>query len=493
MNYLKKILLIIVALIISVIFCLINDDSTSYYGAKNAYRVYLNGKSIGLIESKEELESYINKEQQEIKKKYDVDTIYIPKGLEIKQELTYNNKIEFADNIYEEIKDQEPFTIQGYKITIIKENKMQETDEEAQENKVTTTEKILYVLDRKILEKAINNVVVSFLTEEEYNAYLEKNQPEIEDQGEIIENVYLADDIKIKKDYIPVNEEIFVNEKELTSYLLFGTTKIQKTYKVKSGDTIVQIANNNKLSPQEFLVANRNLSSEDSLLYEGQEVVIGLINPLITVVEELHKVERQTIKYKTEIIKDPSYYASYSEVVQNGVNGESRVIQKIKKENGNIASAVIIDTEELTPAVNKIIKTGTKSEYLVGSTDLWGWPTRTPYIISDTFRWRWGKMHNAIDITGTGKGSPIYAVNDGTVITARAYHSSLGNYIEINHHNGYITLYAHLQKMYVKVGQGVHRGDVIGTMGNTGFSTGTHLHFGVKLNGTYIDPFRLYR
>lgn len=492
MSKLKIVLFSLIAFAISFFAVVLIKYNPSSFGAEKLYRVYLEGKTIGLIESKKDLEEYIDEKQQAIKNKYNVESVYTPKKLEIREELTYNNNVKTIENIYKTIEQDAAFTIEGYKVTIYKET-LGEDKGDGSEVEVITEKKYLYVLNKEILETAIDNTITSFVGEEEYQAYKEQNQMEITDEGEIIENVYIDEKVTLKKEYISINETIFTDAKDLTSYLMFGTTDIQKKYKVKSGDTIAKIANANRLAPIELLIANNDLGSENSLLYEGQEIVIGLIDPVLTVVEEIHSVESQEVKFSTQIIEDSSMYAGYSKIEQKGVNGVTRVTQKIKLKNEEIVSAINISTEEITPPVTQIVKAGSRTHYIVASTDLWGWPTRTPYKISSYYEYRWGRMHNGIDITGTGgKGSPIYAVNDGTVTTAK-YTGDYGYHVVINHNNGYTTLYAHLNKMYVVVGQGVHRGDVIGGMGTTGRSTGVHLHFEVRRNGNRINPFLIYQ
>ena len=73
------------------------------------------------------------------------------------------------------------------------------------------------------------------------------------------------------------------------------------------------------------------------------------------------------------------------------------------------------------------------------------------------------------------------------------YSNGYGYYIEINHGNGFITLYGHCSKLYVTAGETVSKGQVIAAMGSTGWSTGTHLHFEVTYNGNLINPFSLYQ
>lgn len=96
------------------------------------------------------------------------------------------------------------------------------------------------------------------------------------------------------------------------------------------------------------------------------------------------------------------------------------------------------------------------------------------------------KMHNGIDF-GTGFNASVYAAADGKVLLAR-YSQSFGNWIMIEHENGYTSVYAHLNSMAVRNGQAVNKGDQIGLTGSTGRSTGAHLHYEVRLNGTPVNP-----
>ncbi len=84
-------------------------------------------------------------------------------------------------------------------------------------------------------------------------------------------------------------------------------------------------------------------------------------------------------------------------------------------------------------------------------------------------------------------GSPVYATAEGTVVHA-GWESGYGNMVEIRHEFGLATRYGHLSKVRVEVGQRVSRGDRIGDMGNTGRSTGTHLHYEVRTGGTAVNP-----
>ncbi len=97
-----------------------------------------------------------------------------------------------------------------------------------------------------------------------------------------------------------------------------------------------------------------------------------------------------------------------------------------------------------------------------------------------------GRPHYAMDIA-ISAGTPIYASNDGSVVTA-TWHSSYGNYILLDHGNGKSTLYAHCSGLAVSSGQSVSKGQVIGYVGSTGYSTGNHLHFEFRVNGQKVNP-----
>ena len=291
MNKAKYIFLTLLALAISIITVILQSTSYVYYEAQNVYRVYLNGNSLGIIESKKELENYVNKKQEALKEKYNVDNVYIPQGLKIVKETTYNEKTESVQEIYNKISNEEDFTINGYTVTI---TDMKESEKDQKGD--TSTQKIkeyLYILDEKILREAVNEVVKSFVNDSEYEDYLNETKKDPKSIGESIENVYIKEQISIKKGRIPANQKIYQTKQELAKYLLFGTNDKNKTYKVKDGDSVKSISNQNKMSTEEFLIANQDITDENALLYKGQEVVISYINPRITIVEETHSVKKE--------------------------------------------------------------------------------------------------------------------------------------------------------------------------------------------------------
>ena len=111
------------------------------------------------------------------------------------------------------------------------------------------------------------------------------------------------------------------------------------------------------------------------------------------------------------------------------------------------------------------------------------WPVSGP--ITSGFGWRWGRMHEGIDI-GAACGTPIRAAASGTVVYA-GWMDGYGNLTIIDHGGGMATAYGHQSAIYVGGGS-VSQGQTIGAVGSTGHSTGCHLHFEVRVNGTPVNP-----
>lgn len=457
--------------------------SKQNHDPEEVYRVYLKGKALGLIKSKSALENYIDKQQATIKKKYGVDKVYVPDELDIIKEITFNEKVLSTKNVYGKIKDISPFTIDGYDIVI---KGLTSTNSEGK--KVKAKDINLYTLDKSKFKSAVKKTVESFVTKEKYDSYANDDQAEIKETGSIIENLYIKNKISIQTKKIPVNKEIYMTEEELSKILLFGTTDEQQKYTVKSGDTIEDVAFNNKISTEEFLIANPDFKDKNSLLFEGQEVTIGVLHPQFSLIEEDHTVTDQEVNYETETKYDATKSRNYSVVEQAGVKGKNRVTQKIQKVNRETTNVVTTKTEELQAPVKEIVVKGGKQNSggsysgagygaAVATRGEWGWPA-TCMSVSSPFGYRWGVLHDGTDIAGCGFGSNIFASQAGTVEKV-SYKYDNGQYIIINHHNGFYSLYAHLSAQSVREGQQVTKGQVIGAMGRTGAATGVHLHYSI--------------
>lgn len=147
--------------------------------------------------------------------------------------------------------------------------------------------------------------------------------------------------------------------------------------------------------------------------------------------------------------------------------------------------------DELETELKRLASSSATSQYTGGSMT---WPLPGFYTITSPFGNRLHpilkvyKMHTGVDIAGAGcNGKNVVAAADGKVINA-GWISGYGYTVMIDHGGGIVTLYAHSQKLLVSVGQQVKRGDTIMLVGSTGYATGPHLHFEVRVNGKYVNP-----
>ena len=492
---------LVIILVGALAFCLGFKD-TSQKVPKNLYQVYLDGESIGMVESGISLEKYINQKEESIKEKYHVNKVYMPNGVEIKPITTYSKSINSNEEIYGKIVSKKQFTIKGVIVTIKKDDKEKP--------------KYIYVLNRKIFDDAIVELIKSFVDDEEYEAYMNSSQKEIVDIGSIIRDIDISEKITYRNAYISINEKIFTNATNLAKYLLYGTEEKQSTYQVQEGDTVETVANANKLNVQEFLIANPKFKSANTLLYTGQEVNIGLINPMLSVEVLIDSTKDEERAYSISVKYDDTQPKGVEYVTQEGENGIYRVSREYKYVNGQMSDVAPLNSVELKPSINKVVVRGDKEIPHIADLSYWAWPTETPYTITTYYGYRWGSMHAAIDIY-YGYGSNVYAANNGTVELVKggctpgnlSCNGRQGNVIYINHNIGnYHSVYMHLATILVKEGQVVSRGQVIGKMGNSGEVypvpssynpySGTHLHFATwrgfpNRGGSPFDPLSLYR
>ena len=322
-------ILLLFSLVITTGFTNINNEPHT------VYRVYLKGKSLGLIKSKNSFENYIDEKQEEIKRKYNVNKVYAPTDLDIEKEITFSNELKTNKEVYEEIKDISPFTIDGY---IVKIRGIESKNEKGKTAKPKTQS--IYVLKKEVFTNTIEKTAKSFIKPEDYDNFANNTQKEIQDTGKIIEAIYIKNKITIKRAKIPVDKQIYESEDDLSKYLLFGTTEDQAKYTIKDGDTISDVAFNNKISVEEFLIANPDLQDENSLLSPGQVVTLGILKPQFSLVEEDHVVKREQKKYNTETRYDNNQLVGYEKVLQKGVAGENKVTKKDQKINRETVNEV---------------------------------------------------------------------------------------------------------------------------------------------------------
>ena len=285
-----------------------------------------------------------------------------------------------------------------------------------------------------------------------------------------------------------VTEATLVEPTEITSVeetvQLLQTGAAQKeTYAVRAGDVLGSIAKAHSLTTAQLLELNPGLTAT-SVLQIGQELNVTVEKPFVSVKAVFEKKKVETIDFAKIVEEDPTMLKGEKVVKQEGAVGKKEVTYLITEENGVRTERIQKDENVLVEPENRIVVIGTKVIPSVG-TGTFAWPAEGGYISSQMGH-RWGRYHYGIDIARPS-GYTIKASDNGVVKTA-GRHSTYGNYVVIDHNNGYETLYAHLSKISVSVGEVIGQGAALGVMGSTGRSTGTHLHFEVHKNGSEVNP-----
>ncbi len=186
--------------------------------------------------------------------------------------------------------------------------------------------------------------------------------------------------------------------------------------------------------------------------------------------------------YSTEKVPDSSLTKGATKVVQKGSKGVTKVVDEVYIIDGKEVSRATISKTVVSEPVKQIVHYGTKVSVVTGR---FMRPVSGGSITS-YYGYRRSGFHTGIDIARP-TGTKIYAADGGTV-TFAGRSGGYGLLIKIDHGNGYSTYYAHCSALSVKKGQQVNKGDVIGKVGSTGNSTGSHLHFEVRLNGATKNP-----
>lgn len=233
------------------------------------------------------------------------------------------------------------------------------------------------------------------------------------------------------------------------------------------------------------------LDSINRIHGKDQEVIQSLVDKQKKLEEKKKEQEQNKLTLKNKEAKLVQQKAEYDQIIED-IKLE---MVKTQEKRDNIKAAESKAERELQDLLDK---DDSKSGSYSGGE--YRWPvdrSRGSCYISSGFGWRWmgfNHWHTGVDISASGiAGTPILASKAGKVVTSAYDASGFGNYVVISHGkdskgNSYMTKYAHATRMIVSVGQKVRKGQVIGYVGSTGWSTGPHLHFEVRVNGVEKNP-----
>ncbi len=416
----------------------------------DANKVIIDGVVVGIIPNGTSIDSIIKKIQEDYEKAENVNnTIYeITSNITIENIMTFSHNLSNIDDISNIISNCIDFKINSY-------------------------------------ELLVDNIHIGYFeTQEECNNIIEEVKERflaIYFLGKNVTKLELDKEITIKEAIIHKDELSIMSFDDAVEIIL-SDRLVDKDRIVSSIVQLDSIFNS--------CIVSTDCSYDDiaNAISTNGTATVTILERLINFNVNVTSSTVTSIAYSTSYKANTSLHHSASKVSKNGVNGSKTVTYDNFYVNGKLSSSNIISTKTVDP-VTKIVEYGTKINYYEKVTALTGigyfkWPT------TGRITYAYNPQHQAIDIASSYK-THILASAAGTVKTVDYIKETRGHYVEIEHSNGYTTMYAHMAYPAVKVGQKVSQGDIIGYMGSTGdVATGVHCHFVIynTKTGVCIDP-----
>lgn len=465
--------------------------------SKEYYVVTINNEQIGAVGNKDDaynaylnVRSRINKEAQ--------DVVYLDKEIIVTQKTKlFGKKLDIQDLediIYEKVKDDGININKNAYTVIVNNNKLTLRNEsdvvellERIKDQYDTSGKFHIELQKSVTQcdeiQYDTNIVSSDKTVIEAARVLAS----IDEDGTVVnelDNPYYQDGVLSVEfvEGVKVTKTLATDEKCMTvdkayEYLTNETEDMQ-IYEVKQGDCLTFIAENHGLYMAELLALNPTLTW-DSMLSLGQEIIISIPKPELSVVVKEEITTTEEFYEDTIYVDNPDVYSGTNTVIREAEAGIREAVVLVEYTNGNESGRTLLKETVTKEAVPRIVEKGTKEM-----------PTYIKPIsggtLTSNFGKRWGTIHYGVD-WACPIGTNVMASCDGKVVTA-GWQNGYGYTVVLSHSDGSTTRYAHLSKIAVSIGDKVSQGDIIAYSGNTGNSTGPHIHFEIMINGTKVDP-----
>lgn len=284
--------------------------------------------------------------------------------------------------------------------------------------------------------------------------------------------------------------EAFLMEEELTPLqtAIEQVTKdkeVNVVYEVVAGDTLSRIAEKTNIPTERIIELNESIESETSTIRIGDELIVTVPEPELSVVRTEQKYIEEAYDADVIYIDNDDWYTTEEVTRQEPSTGFRNAVALVTYRNDKELKKEIVKEEILMEAIPKIVERGTKIP-----------PTYIKPISGGRLTSRFGRRtsptrgasssHKGVD-WGVPRGTAVVAASGGTV-TKAGWGGGYGYVVYIKHPGGTETRYAHCSKVLVSAGQTVKQGQKIALSGNTGISTGPHLHFEIRINGTAVNP-----
>lgn len=414
--------------------------SLSYFGM--GLEVFVDGVSCGFVENKSDIEQIIKDVEQETAE-------YLGRPYNLNADITYSLSYIQRDRIIEPEQ--------------LKENLFGKVNE--------LSMNYVLLLDGEIVGANSSKASLELLKQK----VLDLKSPKVDGlESSFLQDITVEHRL-VANSYVKTVEEI---EAELMS-----STKEVQMHSVQSGESLSEIADIYGISEKVLETLNPDVS--ENQMQVGSQIRVAATVPVVSVKSTRTITYEEPIAYDVEVQYDDSMYKTESKITQKGQVGTAQVTADVVYVNGEEVEKVETGRVTLEEPTLEIKVVGTKNPPAKAATGSFRWPITG--TITSRYGYRWGsEFHTGLDIA-KASGSKIAAADGGTV-TLAGYNGNYGYCVIIDHGNGYTTLYAHCSKLLVSKGQKVAKGETISLVGSTGRSTGPHLHFEVRKNGSLVNP-----
>nr|WP_302597702.1 peptidoglycan DD-metalloendopeptidase family protein [uncultured Cellulosilyticum sp.] len=377
----------------------------------------------------------------------------------------------------------------------------QATSQTATNNTTVDGTKEIVQIPEALPEDEVSEVV--HVDEVAAEKIIENNEADAEGQkiARQIKGLDFHEDVSIRNVY--VSKEDILTPEEAENVLL-GNTQETMEYELQEGDNIWDIAMKYGTTMEHILEINPQIEDETKMQI-GDVIKLEVPDPILSITTVTETTFKELIPAEIQYVEFSDLYKDETKVYREGNDGLKEITVDVTKVNGKEVSRTVTNEEILKEAKIKVIAYGTKEKpkvtqstnssnsssgasSSVSSSSRFMHPLNGGGTISSTYGSRWGSFHYGLDFAASA-GTPIYAAASGKVIYSGYNNGGYGKLIIIDHGNGYQTYYAHCSSLYVNVGDYVSQGQNIAGVGTTGNSTGNHLHFEVRIDGTPVNPY----
>lgn len=474
----------------------------------NVYTAYLNGEKVGRVETKEEADRLLC-EARRILSGQSEELVFAEGELEFTSEEMIFGKMDL------------PSDVERNMLEVLKKNVL-ETEKRAYTVKIN--EHTVNLQTSEEVVSLLNTAKSRYDTQNEYTVQLDldpdrelnvltakvekteklrKEQEEVpteagvarilsgimEQTGSLagtdlgLRDVRFADTVEVVEAYLKPEEISSLEEavEEITK-----EKEKEKIYEVQPGDTLSQIAEKNETTMENLIEINETIEDENSIIRAGDEITVTIPEPELSVMRTEQMYYEENYEAEVQYVDNDEWYTTDMKTLQEPIAGYRKVVADVTYRNDREVGRQILQEEIVAEAVPRIVERGTKVP-----------PTYIKPISGGRLSSAFGRRkapkkgastyHRGVD-WATPVGTAVVASSSGTVARA-GWGSGYGYVIYINHADGRQTRYGHLSKVLVKTGQTVKQGDKIALSGNTGRSTGPHLHFEILIGGGQVNPF----